>query len=268
MGFNLIITLYLNSKFLFTTLYLNFSLSSSGRYCRIRILPASFGLFDPVFIHADDPTGLLDPVVEVRPVDHQVDELLKEIRDRLRFMVDVGLSYLTIDRISSTLSGGETQRINLTRTLNMCKAALPHLLESRGSIVNAASTAALTGLHWGAAYSASKGGVLAFTRSVAVEYAKQGVRANCVCPGDIKTPMTKDISMPDVPSHEQIIRISALEEKLPEHAFLRIHRSFIVAKNRVHSFTPRQVEIGERFLPIGRLYKEKVLEVLGEKLIG
>jgi NAD(P)-dependent dehydrogenase (short-subunit alcohol dehydrogenase family) len=44
-----------------------------------------------------------------------------------------------------------------------------------------------------------------------VEYAKQGVRANCVCPGDIKTGMTVNLNMPDVPSHEQIIRISALD---------------------------------------------------------
>jgi NAD(P)-dependent dehydrogenase (short-subunit alcohol dehydrogenase family) len=101
--------------------------------------------------------------------------------------------------------------VNLTGTFNMCKAALPHLLESRGNIVNAASTAALTGLHWGAAYSASKGGVLALTRSIAVEYARQGVRANCVCPGDIKTAMTAAPSMPDMPSREQLIRISALD---------------------------------------------------------
>ena len=101
--------------------------------------------------------------------------------------------------------------INLTGTFNMCKAALPHLLESRGSIVNAASTAALSGLHWGAAYSASKGGVLALTRSIAVEYAKEGVRANCVCPGDIQTAMTRAPAMPDMPSREQITRISALD---------------------------------------------------------
>ncbi len=101
--------------------------------------------------------------------------------------------------------------INLTGTFNMCKAALPHLLHSGGNIVNAASTAALTGLHWGAAYSASKGGVLALTRSIAVEYAREGVRANCVCPGDIKTAMTAAPRMPDVPSREQLIRISALD---------------------------------------------------------
>ena len=111
---------------------------------------------------------------------------------------------------TSLESWRRTIDVNLTGSFNMCRAALPHLIESRGSIVNAASTAALSGLHWGAAYSASKGGVLALTRSIAVEYAKQGVRANCVCPGDIKTAMTANISMPDMPSQEQIVRISSL----------------------------------------------------------
>ncbi len=100
--------------------------------------------------------------------------------------------------------------INLNGTFYLCRAAMPHLIESQGNIVNAASTAALTGLHWGAAYSASKGAVLALTRSIAVEYAKQGVRANCVCPGDIATPMTAAPAMPDMPSKEQLIRISSL----------------------------------------------------------
>jgi NAD(P)-dependent dehydrogenase (short-subunit alcohol dehydrogenase family) len=100
--------------------------------------------------------------------------------------------------------------INLTGTFLLCREALPHLLESGGNIVNAASTAALAGLPWGAAYSASKGGVLAMTRSIAVEYAKRGVRANCICPGDIKTNMTVDISMPDDFDMELLGRISSI----------------------------------------------------------
>lgn len=86
--------------------------------------------------------------------------------------------------------------VNLTGTMFLCRAALPHLVETGGSIVNAASTAAKAGLPCGAAYSASKGGVLAMTRSIAVEYAKRGVRANCVCPGDINTGMSEDIAFP------------------------------------------------------------------------
>lgn len=87
--------------------------------------------------------------------------------------------------------------INLTGTMLMCQAALPHLLETRGNIVNASSTAALAGLPWGTAYAASKGGVLAFTRALAIEYGRQGVRANAVCPGSIKTPMTSGLGMPE-----------------------------------------------------------------------
>lgn len=86
--------------------------------------------------------------------------------------------------------------VNLTGTMFLCRAALPHLVETGGSIVNAASTAALAGLPCGVAYSASKGGVLSMTRSIAVEYAKRGVRANCVCPGDINTGMSEDIAFP------------------------------------------------------------------------
>lgn len=86
--------------------------------------------------------------------------------------------------------------INLTGTMFLCRAVLPHLVRSKGSIVNAASTAALSGLPCGVTYSASKGGVLAMTRSIAVEYAKRGVRANCVCPGDINTGMTENIAFP------------------------------------------------------------------------
>ncbi|TDG15017.1 SDR family oxidoreductase [Seongchinamella unica] len=100
--------------------------------------------------------------------------------------------------------------INLTGTLLLCQAALPHLLENGGSIVNAASTAALSGLPCGVAYSASKGGVLAMTRSLAVEYAKRGVRANCVCPGDIKTDMTRGIDFPSTMDYSLMGRISSL----------------------------------------------------------
>jgi NAD(P)-dependent dehydrogenase (short-subunit alcohol dehydrogenase family) len=87
--------------------------------------------------------------------------------------------------------------INLTGTMLMCQAALPHLLVTGGNIVNASSTSALAGLPWGTAYAASKGGVLALTRAIAIEYGRQGIRANAVCPGSIKTPMTGGLAMPE-----------------------------------------------------------------------
>jgi NAD(P)-dependent dehydrogenase (short-subunit alcohol dehydrogenase family) len=100
--------------------------------------------------------------------------------------------------------------VNLTGTMLLCRAVLPHLLESKGSIVNAASTASLSGLPCGVAYSASKGGVLAMTRSIAVEYAKRGVRANCVCPGDIKTGMTDGVGFPKSMDFDLISRIMSI----------------------------------------------------------
>jgi NAD(P)-dependent dehydrogenase (short-subunit alcohol dehydrogenase family) len=100
--------------------------------------------------------------------------------------------------------------VNLTGTLLMCREALPHLLETGGSIVNAASTAALSGLPCGAVYSATKGGVLAMTRSIAVEFAKRGVRANCVCPGDVKSGMTHGIDFPDTMDFDLMPRIMSL----------------------------------------------------------
>jgi len=80
--------------------------------------------------------------------------------------------------------------VNLAGTFLAIKYALPHLVNGGGSIVTIASTAALRGHGFGSGYTASKGGVDALTRLVATQYGRQGVRANCICPGGIDTPMT------------------------------------------------------------------------------
>jgi NAD(P)-dependent dehydrogenase (short-subunit alcohol dehydrogenase family) len=80
--------------------------------------------------------------------------------------------------------------VNLAGTFLAIKYALPHLVAAGGSIVTIASTAALRGHGFGSGYTASKGGVDALTRLVATQYGRQGVRANCICPGGIDTPMT------------------------------------------------------------------------------
>jgi len=81
--------------------------------------------------------------------------------------------------------------VNLDGTFLMCRAALPHLVETRGAIINMGSTAGLMGLAFGGAYGASKGGVHALTRAIAVEYSKQGVRCNAICPASIDTAMMR-----------------------------------------------------------------------------
>jgi NAD(P)-dependent dehydrogenase (short-subunit alcohol dehydrogenase family) len=86
--------------------------------------------------------------------------------------------------------------VNLTGTFLMCRAAIPHLLRTRGNIVNMSSTAALGSHPWMAAYAASKGGILSMTRSLSVEYVKQGLRVNALCPGGVKTSLHGQFSMP------------------------------------------------------------------------
>lgn len=81
-------------------------------------------------------------------------------------------------------------QVNLVGTFAVIKHALPHLVDGGGAIVTIASTAAIRGHGFGAGYTASKGGVDALTRLLAVQYGPQGVRANCICPGGVDTPMT------------------------------------------------------------------------------
>jgi NAD(P)-dependent dehydrogenase (short-subunit alcohol dehydrogenase family) len=78
---------------------------------------------------------------------------------------------------------------NLTGTFLVCRAALPHLIESRGAIVTVASLAGLRAGPASAAYCASKAAVIQLTRCMALDHGPAGVRANCVCPGWVRTPM-------------------------------------------------------------------------------
>jgi len=86
--------------------------------------------------------------------------------------------------------------VNLTGTFFMCNLGLPMLLKSKGSIVNVSSTAALGSHAWTAAYSASKGGISAFSKTLAVEYGMKGLNVNCVCPASIETPMSSNPNLP------------------------------------------------------------------------
>src|SRR4029078_11087290 len=81
-------------------------------------------------------------------------------------------------------------RVSLVGTFAVIKHALPHLVDGGGAIVTIASTAAIRGHGFGAGCTASKGGVDALTRLLAVQYGKHGVRVNCICPGGVDTPMT------------------------------------------------------------------------------
>jgi NAD(P)-dependent dehydrogenase (short-subunit alcohol dehydrogenase family) len=82
-------------------------------------------------------------------------------------------------------------RVNLKGVFLGCKFGIPALLRAGGgSIINTASFVAVMGAATSqVAYTASKGGVLAMTREIAIEYARQGIRANALCPGPVDTPL-------------------------------------------------------------------------------
>jgi NAD(P)-dependent dehydrogenase (short-subunit alcohol dehydrogenase family) len=123
--------------------------------------------------------------------------------------------------------------VNLTGTFLMCRAALPHLLASRGNIVNIGSTAGLAGHPWTCAYSASKGGVHAFTFGLAVEYGKQGLRANALCPGSISTPITEAFQVPEGADRKLVYRIMPLDDfRGPETVASTV--AFIASEDAAH----------------------------------
>jgi NAD(P)-dependent dehydrogenase (short-subunit alcohol dehydrogenase family) len=89
----------------------------------------------------------------------------------------------------------QVMQVNLKGVFLGCKYGIPALLRAGGgSIVNTASFVAVMGAATSQiAYTASKGGVLAMTREIAVEYARQGVRANALCPGPVDTPLLQEL---------------------------------------------------------------------------
>jgi NAD(P)-dependent dehydrogenase (short-subunit alcohol dehydrogenase family) len=94
----------------------------------------------------------------------------------------------------------KVQEVNLTSVYLCCKAALPYMLEQqRGSIINTASFVARLGAATSQiSYTASKGGVLALSRELGVQFARDGVRVNALCPGPVNTPLLQELFASDV----------------------------------------------------------------------
>lgn len=99
----------------------------------------------------------------------------------------------------------EILAINLTGTFNVNRHALPHLLKNECSyLVNTSSIAAYYRHPWMSAYSATKGAIKSFTRSLFIEYCLQGLHANCVLPGSIDTPLARSFRIPEGANPELI----------------------------------------------------------------
>jgi NAD(P)-dependent dehydrogenase (short-subunit alcohol dehydrogenase family) len=134
------------------------------------------------------------------------------------------------------------QDVNLAGVYLGCRAVLPYMLAAgRGSIVNMASTAALMGAATSQiAYTASKGGVLALSRELGVQFARSGVRVNAVSPGVVATPLTRGLFAEDPPErarrlvHVPMGRFGEPAEVAAAVAFLASDdASFVTAGNLV-----------------------------------
>jgi len=131
------------------------------------------------------------------------------------------------------------QRANLRSVFLCCKHGIPHLLEndppSRGSVINTASFVAVMGAATSQiSYTASKGGVLALSRELGVEFARRGVRVNALCPGPVDTPLLKELYAKDPEQsarrlvHVPIGRFARAEEIASAALFLASEESSYV----------------------------------------
>lgn len=103
----------------------------------------------------------------------------------------------------------EDLAVNLTGPASLSRAALPHLLDRGGNIVNVASIAGVEGQAYSAGYCAAKHGLIGLTRALAVEYTKDRLRVNAVCPGGMLTPQIEQFSPPENPDFDLILRSAA-----------------------------------------------------------
>ena len=141
--------------------------------------------------------------IEIEKFSLQDHDKIEEFIDKIEKKLDgidvlVNNAGITLDNLSIRLSQENWQKvidINLTSTFLMCKFAIKKMLKrKKGKIINITSIVGHTGNLGQANYAASKAGIVAFSKSLAIEYAKKNITINCVSPGFIKTEMTEKIS--------------------------------------------------------------------------
>ena len=168
-----------------------------------------FNNFDCQIVATGTNQSKLQKLKEKFPNIHILSFKLNEHENIEKFMEEVfttlnGLDVLinnagiTLDNLSIRLSEENWKKVldvNLTATFLMCKYAIKKMLKNKkGKIVNITSIVGHTGNLGQANYSASKAGIVAFSKSLALEYAKKNININCVSPGFIKTEMTDKIN--------------------------------------------------------------------------
>ena len=115
-------------------------------------------------------------------------------------------------RHTQTMSDADWDRdlaVNLNGPFYLCRAALPHLLEAGGNIVNVSSIAGVEGEVYSAGYCAAKHGLVGLTKALAVEFTKDTLRVNAVCPGGMPTAQATEFEAPDNADWDLIMRIAS-----------------------------------------------------------
>ncbi|HET7741908.1 MAG TPA: SDR family NAD(P)-dependent oxidoreductase [Mycobacterium sp.] len=115
-------------------------------------------------------------------------------------------------RHTPTMTDEEWERdlaVNLHAPFYLCRAALPHLLETGGNIVNVSSIAGVEGEVYSAGYCAAKHGLIGLTRALAIEFTKEKLRVNAVCPGGMPTAQSTEFVAPDGADWDLIMRIAS-----------------------------------------------------------
>ena len=107
-------------------------------------------------------------------------------------------------------------QINLTAPMVISREAMPHLIDTEGTIINMASSAGLGGQAYNATYSATKHGLVGLTKSLAVEFAKKNVRVNAICPGGVNTAINDKMRWPDDIEPAMLNRLMPLLDTMAE----------------------------------------------------
>lgn len=124
----------------------------------------------------------------------EIDQAVEHIKEMGELCGVVSSAGVYKEGLLENMSDEDTKELfdtNVFGTIQFIKTVLPYLKRPGGSIVTVSSDAATRGNVQGSIYSATKGAVTSFTRSLALELAVEGIRANVICPGDVKTPLLK-----------------------------------------------------------------------------
>lgn len=138
-----------------------------------------------IFIHAD--------VTVTTDVSRMVEQVLRTLGSLSVLHNNAGIAVRQTVSNQDEHGWDECIRVNLKSVFVCSKHAVGHMLAGGGSIINTSSVTGITGVRNRAAYSASKGGIVALTKNMALDFARYRIRVNCLCPGFIRTPLVEKL---------------------------------------------------------------------------